>query len=170
MEDFAHRILRAIRLEAALYEEVKADESALPQAVVIVILSSIAGGLGEAQRALFLGIAISLISWFIWAYFIYIIGTKWLPEYQTQSNLKGMLRVLGFASAPGILRIFSVILPIRKTIFFITTIWTIIAMIVAVRQALNYKSTARAAIVCFIAWLAQAMILGSLLALMMKGH
>ncbi|MDL1956819.1 MAG: YIP1 family protein [Candidatus Desulfofervidus auxilii] len=173
MENFTQRIFRAIQLEVALYEEVEADEGALPQAMFVVVLSSLASGVGTTEQSIigiFWGTIIALISWFIWAYLIYFIGTKWLPELQTQSSPREMLRVLGFASAPGIFRILGVISSLKEIVFFITAIWMIMAMIIAVRQALDYKSTLRAAIVCLIAWLIQAIIFILLLIFVVKGQ
>jgi len=93
------------------------------------------------------------------------IGTKLLPEPQTQSNPKELLRVLGFASAPGLLRVLGIFPFLRLLVFIITAIWMIAAMVVAIRQALDYTSTARAILVCVIAWLIQVVVLAIFLSL-----
>ena len=43
---FENRIIRAIKLDSNLYEEVEADKGALWQAMTVVVLSSIAAGIG----------------------------------------------------------------------------------------------------------------------------
>jgi hypothetical protein len=43
-------------------------------------------------------------------------------------------------------------------IFVVCGIWMLVAMIIAVRQALDYKSTWRAVGVCFIGWLIKAVL------------
>jgi hypothetical protein len=48
-------------------------------------------------------------------------------------------------------------------VFFVASIWMMIAMIIAVRQALDYKSTFRAVGVCLIGWIIQLVIFALLL-------
>ena len=161
MADFGERIIRAIKLDPTLYEEVEADEQALGQALLVVLFSSLAAGAGSATHnfmVVVVGAISSLAGWFIWAYLIHWIGTKLLPEPQTQSNPKELLRVLGFASAPGLLRVLGAFPFLRVLIFVITAIWMIAAMVIAIRQALDYTSTFRAVLVCVIAWFIQVVV------------
>ena len=88
-----------------------------------------------------------------------MIGTKILPEPQTRADHGELLRTLGFASAPGLLRILGFIPAFSGIVFFGASIWMLIAMVVAVRQALDYRSTLRAVGVCVIGWLIQILIL-----------
>jgi hypothetical protein len=168
MDRFVNRVLRAMKLDKKLYEEIEADTTALPQAVVVIVLSSIAAGLGSVTPSLsglIVGTIAALISWLIWAYLIYFVGVKWLAEPQTKSNLKELLRVLGFASAPGLIRIIGIIPFLRAIIFAIAFIWMIAAMVVAVKQALDYTRILRAVAVCFIGWLAQIIVFLAILLL-----
>ena len=107
---FENRIIRAAMLDSNLYEEVEADKSAQGQAMAIVTLASIAAGIGLYKTGGFSGIITgtmaSLISWYVWAYLTYFIGTKFLPEPQTQADLGELLRTIGFSSSPGLLRVF----------------------------------------------------------------
>jgi hypothetical protein len=52
-----NRILRAAKLDIHLYEEVEADKSAMRQAMLVVILSGIAAGVGSISRGGALGVA-----------------------------------------------------------------------------------------------------------------
>ena len=63
-----------------------------------------------------------------------------------------LLRTIGFSTAPGLLRVLGVLPALTIPVFALTTGWMLIAMIVAVRQALDYTSTARAVAVCAIGW------------------
>jgi len=47
MTNIIERIIRAAMLDVDLYKEVEEDNNALTQAIVIVVLSSIAGGIGS---------------------------------------------------------------------------------------------------------------------------
>jgi len=90
MSSYTNRIIRAAKLDANLYEEVEADKGALGQAIGVVILSSIAAGLGSIGVAgisgIFLGTISALIGWLIWAYLAYVIGTKVLPVPETKAD------------------------------------------------------------------------------------
>ena len=160
---FMNRIIRATKLDANLYEEVEADKSALGQAMAVVVLSSIAVGIGLYKTGGFSGIITgtlaSLISWYVWAYLTYFIGTKFLPEPQTQADLGELLRTIGFSSSPGLLRVFYFVPGIGALLYLISSFWMLVAMIIAVRQALDYNSTLRAVGVCVIGYIIQIFVL-----------
>ena len=160
---FKNRIIRAAKLDSNLYEEVEADKSALGQAMAIVVFSSIAAGIGLYKTGGFSGIITgtmaSLISWYVWAYLTYFIGTKFLPEPQTQADLGELLRTIGFSSSPGLLRVFYFVPGIGGLLYLISSLWMLVAMIIAVRQALDYNSTLRAVGVCVIGYIIQIFVL-----------
>ena len=163
MSSFLNRILRAAKLEVNLYEEVEADRGAMGQAMGVVILSSLAYGLGTIGRAGLPGILIgtisALIGWYIWAYLTYFIGTKFLPEPQTRADHGELLRTIGFSSSPGLIRILAIFPPLEAIVLTVASIWMLVAMVIAVRQALDYRSTLRALGVCVIGWIIQTLIL-----------
>jgi hypothetical protein len=154
MNDLINRMLRAAKLDVNLYEEVEADQGAMGQATLVVVLSSLAAGIGGMGTLGFGGIIISiltaLIGWYIWAFLTYYIGSKFLPEAETQADHGEMLRTLGFSSSPGVIRVLGIIPGLYGIVNFIAAIWMLVAMVIAVRQALDYKSTVRAVIVCVI--------------------
>ena len=160
---FQNRIIRAAMLDSNLYEEVEADKSAQGQAMAIVVLASIAAGIGLYKTGGFSGIITgtlaSLIGWYVWAYLTYFIGTKFLPEPQTEADLGELLRTIGFASSPGLLRVFYCIPGAGVPVYLISSLWMLVAMIIAVRQALGYNSTLRAVGVCVIGYVFQIFIL-----------
>ena len=160
---FENRIIRAIKLDSNLYEEVEADKGALWQAMAVVVLSSIAAGIGLYKTGGFsviiTGAMASLVSWYVWAYLTYFIGTKFLPEPQTQADLGELLRTIGFSSSPGLLRVFYFVPGIGVLLYLISSLWMLVAMIIAVRQALDYNSTLRAVGVCVIGYIIQIFVL-----------
>ena len=164
MNPFVDRMIRAAKLDKNLYEEVEADKSALGQSVTVVILSSVAAGIGVIADAgitgILTGTIMALIGWLIWAYLTYIIGTKVLPTPETKADYGELLRTIGFSSSPGLIRIIGIIPGLAGIVFFAAGIWMFMAMIIAVRQALDYTSTWRAVGVCIIGWIVQAIVLG----------
>ncbi|GAI43699.1 unnamed protein product [marine sediment metagenome] len=165
MANFGNRIFRAARLDVALYEEVEADKSALGQAMGVVILSSIAAGIGSTSAGLLrmlIGVVVALVGWYIWAYLTYFIGTRLLPEPQTKADHGELLRTIGFSSSPGLIRVLGIVPVMRGIVFPIAAIWMLVAMVIAVRQALDYTGTLRAIGVCATGWIVQAVMLGLL--------
>ena len=164
MNYFFNRMIRAAKLDINLYEEVEADKTALGQSMLVVILSSIAAGIGMITQGGMLGVltgtVTALIAWLIWSYLTYIIGTKILPTPDTKADYGELLRTIGFSSSPGIIRILGIIPGLATIVFIVAGIWMLVAMIIAVRQALDYKSTFRAVGVCVIGWIIQALVLG----------
>ena len=156
MSSFSERMIGAAKLDVHIYEEVEADRSAMPQAMGVVVLSAVAAGIGSMQagfRGLVVVTLAALIGWFIWGWLTYLIGTKLLPEAGTKADPGELLRTIGFSSAPGILRIFGFIPILGGMISFAASVWMLVAMVIAVRQALDYTSTNRAVGVCLIGWL-----------------
>ena len=163
MSTFAERMIGAAKLDVPTYEEVEADTTATTQAMAVVVLSSIAQGIGFLTQGggsgFVFGAIGALLGWIIWAFLVYIIGTKILPEPQTRSDLGELLRTPGFPASPGPRRVLGVIPVLGGIIMPAVTIWMLIAMIIAVRQALDYKSTGRAVGVCLIGWVISVLIL-----------
>jgi hypothetical protein len=158
---FVERMVGAARLDPNTYEEVEADRGATAQALGVVVLASLASGIGMGHglRGLVGGTLVSLVAWAIWAWLIYFIGTRWLPEPDTRANVGELLRTIGFATSPGLLRVLGIVPVLGGIVFAVTAVWTLIAVVVAVRQALDYGSTVRAVGVCIIGWLVQVVIL-----------
>src|SRR5438552_5485041 len=163
-------MVRAARLDAAVYEEVEGDTTATSQALAVVVLSSIAAGIGMGTGigGIVAGIVISLPAWYVWAFLTYWIGTRVLPEPQTSSSHGELLRVIGFAAAPGLIRVLGVVPFLRGLVFVVAAVWMLIAGIIAVRQALDYRGTGRAVVVVVIGWIAQWIIIIVLLSLLRR--
>jgi hypothetical protein len=131
--------------------------------MTVVVLAAVAAGIGSLGSGGVLGIVsvtvVALLSWLVWAFLTYFIGTRLLPEAQTSADYGELLRTIGFASAPGVIRVFGIVPGLAAPLFFIAGIWMLVAMVIAVRQALDYTSTLRSVGVCVIGWLVQAVIL-----------
>ncbi len=159
---FFYRIYRAIKIDIDLYEEVEKDKSATFQAGIVVVLSSLAAGVGALQ----LGVSnflfapvMSLLSWYVWAYVIYFVGVKLFGGPTTKSNHGELLRTIGFSSAPGLIRVFGVTPDLMTVTFVGSALWMLACMVVAVKSALDYDSLSKALGVVVIAWLFQAFFL-----------
>ena len=163
MSPFIEHIIGTAQLEVQVFKEVKADTTATGQAMTVVLLSSLAEGIGALTlggfRPLVIGAVIALIGWFVWAFIVYLVGTRLLPEPETGSDIAQVLRTTGFAAAPGVLRVLSLVPFLRVWIAIAVTIWMFLAMLIAVRQALDYNSFERAVGVCLIGWVAHMVIM-----------
>jgi len=158
LASFTERMIGAAKLDVHVYEEVEADTRATGQATGVVLLASLAGGLGsnsfgaEGLSSFIIGAIATLIGWVSWAFVTYIIGTRLLPEPQTRADVGELMRTLAFAQSPGLLRIFGSLPGVGPLVLSLTQIWLLVAMVVAIRQALDYHSTFRAVGVCLVGW------------------
>ena len=163
MSNFSQRIMGAAQLEVRTYKEVEIDTHATGQAMAVVVLSSLAQGVGALSqggiRGLALGAVTALIGWCIWAAIIYVIGTKILPEPQTRSDIGEVLRTTGFATAPGLLRVLGLVPGLGFLIVVAVSVWMFMAMVIAVRQVLDYESLERAVGVCLLGCFFQLVII-----------
>ena len=142
------RMIRASRLDVQIFEEVEADTSATRQALSVVFLVALATGIASIGSLGLLGllvvVVVAVVGWAIWAWIIYFIGTKILPEHETHADWGQLARSLGFAQSPGVLRVFGVVPGVGGIIFLVVSVWMLVSMVIAVRQALDYTSTLRA--------------------------
>jgi hypothetical protein len=164
-----NRMIRAARLDVSLYEEVEKDVKATNQAILVVVISSIcagiglaiggqmAGGLGGLVPGLVIGAITALVGWFVWSFITYFIGTKLFKGPKTEATYGELLRCIGFSSSPGVLRILFFIPILGAIIVFIASIWSLVAMVIAVRQALDF-STGRAIATCLVGFIVMVVI------------
>ena len=165
--NFLNRIYRAIKIDPDLYEEVEHDKSATFQAASVVVLSSLAAGIGAIHLGVsnfILGPILSLVSWYFWAFLIYIVGTKLFPDKETKSDHGELLRTIGFSSAPGLIRVFGFTPELMTVTFIGSSFWMLACMVIAVKSALDYESIWKALGVVVVAWLIQAFALFIILA------
>lgn len=155
---FLQRLIGAAALDTAIYEEVEADPAATGQALLVVVASSLAAGLGarglggmSVGNVVFISI-LALLAWATWALVTFEIGARLLPGPQTRADVGQLMRTIGFAATPGLLRVFGVLPGATIPAFAIAAVWMLAAMVVAVRQALDYQSTWRAIAVCGLGW------------------
>jgi hypothetical protein len=154
---FAERVKGVLFLDLRTFEEIEADTTANGQALLVVVAASVAAGLGAGVRLGTIGLLRetlgALIGWVMWAAVTWVIGSKLLPEPQTRTNMGELLRVIGYAYAPNLFGFFAFLPVLGVVVGTLVAFWLLAATIVAVRQALDYASTTRAAAVVFIGWL-----------------
>jgi len=153
------RMLRASMLDAHVYEEVESDSSAIVQAVLIVVVVAVARGVATLSvtdniLGIAFGIIAGLLSWAVWAFITYMVGTKLLKTGDTESSWGELARVTGFAQSPGILFLIAVVPVVGTWILPVVSLWQLAAMVVGIRQALDYTSTFRAIGVVLIGFVA----------------
>ncbi len=152
--NFINRVIGASRFDVQTYEEVEADHTALGQALGVVVVSSVAAGIGigGTAEAAFAVTVVSLMGWIFWARVTYVIGVQIFPTKQTDADWGQLLRTTGFSASPGVLRILGVFPGLARIVFLICTIWMLATFVMAVRQALDYASVWRAVGVCSLGW------------------
>ena len=159
MNLFLRRFLGALALDPNTFEDVESDRHAGVQAAVVVLIACLAGGIAARGMAtadtrvegFIIGTALTLGAWAVWALLINSLGTRLLPEPQTHSDTGELMRTIGFAAAPAVFLAFAAIRPAAPMVFALVAAWIIADAVLAVRQSLDYRSTARAITVCVLA-------------------
>ena len=159
---FGQRLTGVLRLDSATFEEIEGDRTATGQAFAVVLVSSLAAGVGAGlvfgASGLIRATIAALLGWLFWAGLTYLIGAKLMPEPQTNATWGQLARTLGFASAPNALSFFVFIPFLGGLVAFVAAVWVLATTIVGVRQALDYGSTLRAAAVVVGGWLVYVML------------
>ena len=152
------RMLKAAMLNPAVYEEVEHDRGATIQALIVVILVSIAGGVGgllsgdvDIVRGVIFGVIRGVLSWALWALAAMLIGTTLLKTPQTEADWGQVARGTGFAQTPGLLNVLVFIPILGGIVGFVVFIWQLAGMLFAIRESLDYNSLWRAFFVVLIA-------------------
>jgi hypothetical protein len=158
---FVDRVIGAIRLDPATYEAVEHDTDATWQAALVVVVAAIFSGVGSTggrTRDLLGGVVASLVFWALFALFAYLVGAYLLRGPETSVTFGEVLRALGFSYAPSLFAILGLIPGIGFLIVFIAGIWSLIASVIALRQAFEV-STGRAVAIAVVAFLAMVVLL-----------
>ena len=162
MGTFFYRVAGAASLDARTYEDVEGDRTATPQALLVILLASLAAGVGgsgwrsDVVSVLAVSAAtatLALLAWTCWALLTFEIGARLLPESSTRTDVGELLRTLGFSAAPGLCLVFGAFPGLTTPVFVIASLWLLAAMVMAVKQALDYTSALRAIAVCTIGFL-----------------
>jgi hypothetical protein len=158
MRRYGRRLIGALVLDPASYEDVEADGTATRSAAITVLLSSLATaagarGLGLNIPNILVFTLFTLVAYMAWALLTFEVGARLLPGSRTHSDVSELLRTLGFSTAPGLLLVLAMLPGLAIPLFATVPLWMLAAMVVAVRQALDYSSTGRAIAVCVVGWL-----------------
>lgn len=157
------RIMGVLRLNVATFEEIEHDQSAISEAAIIVAVVALLSGIGQALAAdtfitSFLATLVwAFVGWFLWAAVTYFVGTS---LFGGQADMGEMLRVLGYAQAPQILRVLTFIPCIGFIIGIIVWLWSLAAAFIAVRQGLDVDNV-KALLTVLIGWI--VVVAGSIL-------
>jgi hypothetical protein len=161
-------MIGAAMLNPHIYEEVEADRSATLQAMAVVVLVALATGIGNIGPGsifgLLGGVLVGLVGWMFWAWVTYLVGTSILRSAETHADWSQLARTLGYAQSPGVLKIFGFIPAIGPIVVVAASIWQFAAMVIAIRQALDYTSTWRAIGVAVIGFIAYMALIGIMIA------
>ena len=156
MSTLLQRLLGSACFNSQSYEEIEADHHANVQAIVIVLISSLAASLGAGIKGMHdtaIMLVFAIVNWIIWVLLTLFIGTRLLPRRETRSDFGEIFRTTAFSSTPGIFRILGLVPVVGWYLFIGATVWMLFTFVVAIRQALDFESTGRALAVSLLGWL-----------------
>ena len=154
---FLNIIVRSIKLDKSLYKDNKYfGEAGIYFAGLVMILDGVAGAVAAntiIKTAIGMSGLTAIITWFIWAIFIFVIGVKLFPDKETKVSFKKILIGVGYAHAPGLIRFFAVVPELVIPIIFITQFWIFASLLIATKQILNLKSNFKSFGIIFLSFL-----------------
>ena len=155
--EFLNIIFKSIKLDKTLYTDSKNfGDASIYFAGLIMILDGIAGAVAAntiVQTAIAMAGLTALLTWLVWAVFIYVIGVKLFPDKQTKVSFKKVLTAVGFAHAPGLIRFFAVTPELMIPIIFFTQFWIFAGLIISTKHVLNLKSNFKSFGIVFLSFL-----------------
>ena len=142
--EFLNIVFKSIKLDKTLYSDNRNfGEASIYFAGLIMILDGVAGAVAAntiIKTAIGMSGLTAIVTWLIWAIFIFVIGVKLFPDKQTKVSFKKVLTAVGFAHAPGLLRFFAVTPDLMIPIIFLTQFWIFAGLIISTKEILNLKS------------------------------
>ena len=174
-EQIIARMLRAVQLDVDLYNEVEKDKNATTEALIVVALTALCAAIGTALSGesnlfsgIIWGIVSSLVGWLVSSATIYGVGVY---LFGGTASIEELLRTLGYASSPGILRILSFVPFVGPLVGFVVSIWTLVTNVVATREALDVDTTKAIiiSVIAFVIWIVVLAVLGGIFGLGLAG-
>jgi hypothetical protein len=135
------RMIRAARLEPGLYNEVESDETATGQAAGVVLIVAVCAAIGGALSAnrahSLIGAGINaVVLWLFWSFVILVVGRM----LGGTADFGEVMRTLAFAHTPGVLALFTFVPLLGGLAALAAWIWTWLATVVAVREAMDFDT------------------------------
>ena len=154
---FLNIIVRSIKLDKSLYKDSKYfGEAGIYFSGLVMILDGVAGAVAAntmVKTSLGISGLTAILTWFVWALFIYVIGVKLFPDKDNKVPFKKILIAVGYAHAPGLIRFFAVTPELVIPIIFLTQLWIFASLIMSVKQILNLKSNLKSFGIVFLSFL-----------------
>ena len=126
---FGDRVVGAMKLDPSAFEDVERDVTAIGQSVGVIVLAAVAAGIGNIYWGGLTGIVrgafMSVIGFLIWSLTIWLVGTKLMPEPATKADYPETFRVLGFAAAPGLASVITIIPILGYFLMLLIFLWQI---------------------------------------------
>ena len=157
LAEFLTIFSKSLKLDRSLYRDNRYfGEAGIYFAGLIMILDGVAGAVAAntiVKTAIGISGITAILTWFIWAIFIYVIGVKLFPDKETKVPFKKMLIGVGYAHAPGLLRFFAVTPDLMIPIIFLTQFWIFAGLIISTKQILSLKSNFKSFGIVFLSFL-----------------
>ncbi len=165
---FGDRVVGAMKLDENAFEDAERDPTSIGQAVGVIVLAAVSAGIGNIYwgglTGIVTGALMSIISFLVWSAIVWLVGTKLLPEPTTQADFPQTFRTLGFAAAPGLASVVTIIPILGYLLMLVIWLWQIAAMVVAVKAVLDYSTIGKAVLVVLIGFVVNMIVMFLILA------
>jgi hypothetical protein len=161
MASMIDRMIQAAKLNVDFYNEAERDTSLTQEALLVVILVALAGGIGsliggivgqlgigKALLGAVVTIVLGVVNYYIWSYVTLFVGTR---LFGGKADAGEMLRTLGYAHTPQLLGLLGFIPCVGLVFVLLGFILSLIAVVLAIREALDF-GTIKAIVTAIIGW------------------
>jgi hypothetical protein len=152
------RMQRAIVLDQPFFEQVVADASLQGQSVWAVAIYAMATAFGTFSMiggaAVNIGLITTILAWYIWAFSVFYFGTRLLGPMTDGADRKTIMRVIAFASAPGVIRLLGILPKTTMIILAASSIWILIAAVMGLKKVFTQTTTVKITMICVGTWCA----------------
>ncbi len=159
----------ALALDSHFYEKIRDTPKKRQVALVIVLLATLSRLLGSTvilliNRATIATLLVALLldglvmvgGYYFWTFIVWKVG-PWLKPIDP--TYRDLLSPIGFAYAPQVFNFLTLIPLLGHPIDLVLAIWSLLAVIVAVRQGLDIK-TRQAALISILGWVPLQLAIG----------
>jgi hypothetical protein len=155
------RLFRVIRLDQSMFDEIASDPSLQPHSVWAVAIFAMATSFGLFSSAggttVNIVLITTMLAWYVWAFSVFYIGSRAFRAETSPVDRKAVMRVVAFASAPGLIRLLGLIPKSFVILLLISSIWILIAAVIGLKKVFVQTSTSRIAAVTVGTWLAASL-------------
>ncbi|MDP6822412.1 MAG: hypothetical protein QF554_03890 [Dehalococcoidia bacterium] len=140
--DLASRVVNAALLNRRTFRGIQEDPTGTAQVYILVGAAAIAAGIGTLGDLSLVvqNVLLTVAGWLIYAHVAWFMRSYIFDTIHAEASRPNMLRVVGIAYGPGLLRAFGFFPGVGEFVFVAATIWIVVGIAVGLRSTLAFEN------------------------------